>query len=171
MRVAVLLLLCIAPALAQDNSTGNDPRAACGPFTVKFETHESSNSPPAQAEPGKALVFVVEDYKPLGNVVGKPRLIIGLDGTWIGATHGYSYLYFPAQSGEHHLCVSEQSHLGVLAKVAFARFHAEPGKVYYFRAREMEFRTTQYLDLDSIDPDEGKYLVGSAQLIASKPKK
>lgn len=171
MRVAVLVFLFIAPALAQNNPSGSNPKAACGPFNVNFETHESSNSPPTQPEAGKALVFVIEDYKPLSSLGGKPRFEIGVDGRWVGATHGYSYLYFPVDPGEHHLCVREQSHLGVLPKLAFAQLQADPGKVYYFRAREMEFRTTQYLDLDRIDPDEGKYLMSSAQLITSKPKK
>ena len=56
-----------------------------------------------------------------------------------GADRPDSYLSFSVDPGEHHLCTRWQSHLKQFSdKAAFASLTADPGKIYYFRARIIE---------------------------------
>ena len=57
--------------------------------------------------------------------------LVGVDGVWVGPTHGDSYLYFAVAPGEHHLCASWQSAviLGAGHQGAAAHFRAEDGGV------------------------------------------
>ena len=174
MKTLVAVMLFAVYGFAQQSSTPPQFHEACGPLKVNFETSISTSRPPTQPEPGKALVFVAEDFQTIGATVGAPTFKIGLDGAWAGATHGSSYLVFSVDPGEHHLCVRWQSHVGWVSRlVSFARLTAEPGKTYYFRARSMSSSSsgTMYLDLDPIDPDEGQYMVASSPLITPHEKK
>ena len=171
---AVVILLLALPAYAQEVPAAPHFHAACGPIEVNFDTETSTARPPAQPEPGKALVYVAEDFPTVQPTIGSPRIKVGLDGNWMGATHGSSYLFFSVDPGEHHLCIKWQSHLERFSKLAsFAHLAAESGKTYYFRARITfsSYGTNVYLDLDPIDPDEGQYLVASSPLMTSRPKK
>jgi hypothetical protein len=175
MKAAVVVILFAAAALAQENPTPLGLHAACGPLGVKFDTATSNAQPPAQPDPGKALVYVAEDFTTVGPSIGSPRIKVGLDGAWMGATHGKSYLFFQVDPGEHHLCIKWQSSLERFSKLAsFARLTAEAGKTYYFRSRiafSGQSAATEYLDLDALDPDEGQYLVATSPLMTSQPKK
>ncbi|MGB8061988.1 MAG: hypothetical protein WCF26_08850 [Candidatus Sulfotelmatobacter sp.] len=170
MKTLVAVMLFAVYGLAQQSSTPPQFHEACGPLKVNFETSISTNRPPAQPEPGKALVYVAEDYPP---IIGAPTFKIGLDGAWMGATHGGSYLVFSVDPGEHHMCIRWQSRLDSLSRmVSFAHLTAEPGKTYYFRARAIYYPPSpMYLDLDLIDPDEGQYMVASSPLITAHAKK
>ena len=171
---AVVILLSAFCAYAQETPATPHFHAACGPIEVSFDTETSTARPPAQPEPGKALAYVAEDFPTVQPTIGSPRIKVGLDGNWMGATHGRSYLFFQLDPGEHHLCVKWQSRLERFSKLAsFARLVAEPGKIYYFRARITfsSYATNVYLDLDALDPDEGQYLVASSPLVTSHPKK
>jgi hypothetical protein len=174
MKAAIVAILFAASAFAQENPALARAQAACGPLGVNFDTETSTAQPPAQPDPGKALVYVAEDFPQVQASIGSPRIKVGLDGRWMGATHGKSYLFFSVDPGEHHLCIKWQSSLERFSKLAsFARVIAEPGKTYYFRAR-ITFSSqwgNEYLDLDTIDPDEGQYLVASSRLSTSHPKK
>jgi hypothetical protein len=174
MKVAIVVMLFAITAMAQETPPPVLAPPACGPLGVNFDTATSKTQPPAQPEPGKALVYVAEDFPTVQATIGSPRIKVGVDGRWMGATHGRSYLFFPLDPGEHHLCIRWQSRLERLSKLAsFARLMAEPGKTYYFRARITYSRqwALVYLDLDAIDPDEGQYLVASSPLVTSHPKK
>ena len=166
MKTLVAVMWFAVYGLAQQSSVPAVLHEACGPLHINFETSPSTNRPPAQPEPGKALVYVAEDYP---YTMGAPTFKIGLDGAWMGATHGSSYLFFSVDPGEHHMCVRWQSHRGDFSRlVSFAHLSAEPGKVYYFRAR---FYGIEHLDLDPLDPDEGQYLVASSPLSTAQAKK
>lgn len=174
MKTLVAVMLLAAYGLAQQSSTPPAFHEACGPRQMKFDTSTSTARPQAQPEPGKALVYVVEDLPTVGATIGAPTFKIGLDGAWMGATHGSSYLFFSVNPGEHHMCLRWQSHLEMISRlVSFARLTAESDKTYYFRARAISSSSppTLYLDLDPIDPDEGQYLVASSPLSASQAKK
>jgi len=161
-------------AYAQERPAQPGAEAACGPLGVNFDTETSTAQPPAQPEPGKALVYVAEDFTTVQGSIGAITIKVGLDGAWMGASHGSSYVFFQLDPGEHHLCIKWQSHLKRFSKLAaFARLTAEPGKTYYFRARSMFSPqwATEYLDLDALDPDEGQYMVATSPLMASHPKK
>lgn len=97
---------------------------------------------------------------------------IGVDGAWIGASRGDSYLFFSTMPGEHHLCANWQSSLPERARAfSMAGFTAEAGKVYYFRARLFPGHGDYLFDLDPINSDEGKFLVASSTFCVSHAKK
>jgi hypothetical protein len=173
MKRVVALLLFATPAMAQQMAaTPPQISPACGPPSVGFSTSSSTDRPPAQPDPGKALVFVAEEYFTQPGSIGAPTLKIGLDGTWVGATHDRSYIFFMVDPGEHHLCLKWQSVLQRFSKLAsFAHLSAEAGKTYYFRARPFFSQVDLYLDLDAIDPDEGQYLVATSPFSESHAKK
>jgi len=168
----VVILLSAFCAYAQETPAAPHLPAACGPIGANFDTEISTVQPPAQPEPGNALVFVAEDYPTMYPGIGAATIKIGLDGAWMGATHGSSYVFFQVRAGEHHLCIKWQSRLKRLSKLAsFARLTAESGKTYYLRSRITSSSALMYLDLDAIDPDEGQYLVASSSLVTSRTRK
>jgi hypothetical protein len=174
MKTAVVILAFAISAFAQQPPPSAGLHVACGSLGATFKTATSAAQPPSQPETGQALVYVVEDFPKFGEAIGAPTIKVGLDGNWVGATHGASYLFFTVDPGEHHLCINWQSSLGRLSKlVSFARLMAEPGKTYYFRSRAIysSYASNMYLDLDAIDPDEGEYLVASSQLSSERAKK
>ena len=177
MKTVLAAVLLATSALAQNNSALPRAQGACGPLDVNFDANTLASQPTAQPEPGKALVYVAEEFKKAPGELGNPTIRVGLDGAWMGATRANSYLFFAVDPGEHHLCTNWQSRLKRLSRLAaFARFTAEPGKTYYYRARityaaYAHGAATMNLDLDPVDPDEGQFLVTSFRLSNSHPKK
>jgi hypothetical protein len=178
MKTLPVLLLFVASALGQTNPALTQAQAACGPLNIRFDAEISPNRPAPQPEPGKALVYVVEDYRLAMGEMINPTIRVGLDGAWVGATRASSYLYFSVDPGEHHLCTNWQSSLKRLSSLAaFARLTAEPGKTYYFRAHITysphggEGSAGADLDFERVDPDEGQYLVSSFRPSNAHPKK
>ncbi len=183
MRIALLILLVsslVSSVLAQ-SSNGFAYAPACGAVNVQFsiKTDFTQTTAP-EVESGKALVYVVEDqkFKAVRDVTAR----IGLDGTWVGATRGNSFLFFSVEPGEHHLCADwVSSFLTYGRNVALFGFTAEAGKTYYFRARttggpaSMMDRNgaddSASIDLDLVNSDEGGLLVKSSTLSVSHPKK
>ena len=164
MKTLAAILLFTAYGFAQQGSAPGELPQACGPLKVDFDTSISTSRPPTQPEPGKALVYVAQEMPVV-------TLKVGMDGAWMGATHGHSYFVFSVEPGEHHMCVRWQSHRGFARMASFAQLNAEPGRTYYFRARIYGLENPQYLDLDPVDPDEGQYLVSTSPLSVSHPKK
>lgn len=177
MKNALAMLLLIVPACfvavsarAQDLSQLDwsalaAAEAACGPSNTKFAV-ETQASPHKlqQRDSGKALVYVIEQ-----NLLEAPDITarVGLDGAWVGANHGNSYLFFSVAPGEHHLCADWVSGLLPTGRIAsLAPLMAEAGKTYYFR-----LRISPYFDLDPVNSDEGKLLIASSLLSISHPKK
>jgi hypothetical protein len=167
MKSALTLVLFVAASAFAQNTAPAQARTACGPLTAQFEAQAAAGQPATQLEPGKALVYIAEDFRKAPGEIGNPTLRIGMDGAWVGATRANSYLSFTVEPGEHHLCTSWQSRRQRLSKLAaFAGFTAEPGKVYYFRERITYSSTggniaTMNLDLEPVNPDEGQFLVAS----------
>ena len=96
----------------------------------------------------------------------------GLDGDWVGANKGNSYIFFFAEPGERHLCMNWQSRFEARSRVfAVANFTAEAGKTYYYRARLFPGHLDISFDLDPINSDQGKLLVASSMLSASTAKR
>lgn len=147
MKIAFVALLLAASALAQDQAAITAAEAACGPSNIKFDAkQDSTQHPTAQPDPDKAVVYIVQDT---GLVQCKRCVLtkVGMDGAWVGANHGSSYFFFSAEPGEHHLCVNWQSSVDWAARVfAFSNFVAEPGKIYYFRARIPSDRWDNFFD-------------------------
>lgn len=177
MKSSLTLLLFLATAVFAQNATTPAPSpAACGPVNAKFDAEAIASAPAVQPEPGKALVYVAEDFRKAPGELGNPTLRVGMDGAWVGATRSNSYLSFAVEPGDHHLCASWQSHLQRLSKLAaLAGFTAEAGKTYYFRERVTYSSygggsANMNLDLESVNSDEGQFLVASDKPAASHAK-
>ncbi len=178
MRIALAFIFLASSAFAQDLSVAA-AESACGPPNVEFRVKTNTDLSPMQLESGKALVYIVEDQK--FKAINDVTIRVGLDGNWIGANHGNSYLFFSVEPGEHHLCVDWLSSFVSGGRlVSLANLTAEPGKVYCFRARttggpgalgDGRMQAQPSLDLDRINSDEGKLLIASYPRSASDPKK
>lgn len=170
-----VMFFSIPGSFAQDTGAGAS-QGACGPKEVRFDALTTTSANPPALEQGKALVYVSEVFKKVPGELGNPTIRVGLDGAWMGATRANSYIAFSVEPGEHHLCINWQSRLKRLSReAAFASFNAEEGKTYYFRAKigyeTVGEATTMTLDLDAVNPDEGKYLVASNPATTSHPQK
>ena len=173
MKTFLVLFLLAAPAFAQ-NPTDTAVAPGCGPGNAKFEVKtESKQHPLAQPEAGKALVYFLEDDSEFGSTP-KPTTRVGLDGTWIGATHGDSYFYLSVDPGEHHLCASWQTAivLGAGRPTAAAHLTAQAGGVYFFRVKNKWERDFGFkgINLEPLDPDEGQLLASKFSLSTFHPK-
>ena len=176
MKAAFVLILFAASAfsqaIAQDQAAITAAEVGCGPKNVKFDANQDTTQHPTpQPETGKALVYVVQNLGEL-QCTGCALTKVGLDGMWLGATQGSSYVYFPVEPGERHICVNWQSRLGWRSRsLALANFTAEAGHVYYFRIRLSISRFIYSFDLDPVNSDEGRLLVASSAFSVSHPKK
>jgi hypothetical protein len=170
MRIALVTLLLAASAFAQVPPTAST--AACGPENVSFKVKlDESQHTLAQPDPGKARVYFIHDAG-TGGTLGYPTVKVAMDGAWVGANHGESYFSVSAEPGEHHVCVTLQSSL-VGQRVGLVHFTAEADKIYYYRTQLLVTGrgSIELLELDPIDSDQGKYLIGSFPLSVSSPKK
>jgi hypothetical protein len=183
MKAALVVLLFAAFAFAQDPSTKTAAQAACGPANVNFDTKsDSTQRPTPQPDAVKAIVYVIADLGQCSDC-GRPSLEsknvenavikVGMDGRWVGASRGNSYLLVSAEPGDHHMCLNWQSSLEERSRAfAMTSFTAEAGRIYYLRARLFPGGDGDYsFDLDLINTDEGKYLVASSAFSVSHPKK
>ncbi len=160
-RLLVAILISL-PVFAEEAPALTLVSAACGADNVKFKVQSKGRQPAAQPEPGKALVYVVEEFGRPGNEIGRPTIRVGLDGAWVGANRGTSYLSFSVEPGEHHLCADWQSLPPWLSlQPAFDKLTAASAKTYYFRARVLENHGYFTLDLDEMNSDEGQFLVST----------
>jgi hypothetical protein len=179
MKSPLALIFLACSAFAQNPALIPHAEDACGPTKEQFQVKtDGAQQPDPQVESGKALIYVAEDQKFKGFKDATAR--IGLDGAWMGATRGNSYLFFSVEPGEHHLCADWVPTL-VGRGVSLFGFTAEPGKTYYFRARTLggpasmgdrnSFDDVATIDLDLVNSDEGKLLVASFPYSVSHPKK
>jgi hypothetical protein len=171
---SLLSTLC----LAQTKDAANAARAvACGSPTQTFDAHRTSApGTPDTPSPGKSLVYIVETQDAQGICIAKCNITskVGLDGAWVGATSGNSFIAIPVDPGAHHLCTAWQSIRRDYSRfVALDEFTAEPGKTYYFRIH-LNITTPDVMasySLAAINEDEGKLLLASSARSDSKPKK
>lgn len=183
------LSLALLPltVLAQDNAAATAGSPGCGDDAARIEVKTDKGQHPALPKAGKALVYFIEDDSNFQSSP-KPTTRAGLDGKWVGATHGNSYLYFFIDPGTHHLCASWQSSgphpfAGVLlgsstgqdGKASATSFTAKAGGVYYFEAKNIYFRSESStkidLSLTPLESDEGQLLANKYALSTSQQKK
>jgi hypothetical protein len=158
MRVAFVSFLVAASALAQ-NPNANLPQA-CGPADAHFEISlEKAEHKQFQPEPGKSLVYFINQQGTHAsqNEWVFPKVLLGVDGRWVGAYRDSSYFPVRVEPGEHRVCAWLQSHAE--DQVEVLRFTAEAGKAYYFRTRDISPAGTNYLLFDAIDSDEATYRI------------
>ncbi len=173
-NVLVLVLLSVPSLLwSQDQAASARAAAGCGPQETQFDVKtDKKQHPMAQPEPGKALVYVLEDEIQNVPTIGAVTTRVGMDGKWVGANHGASYFFFSVDPGEHRLCTAIQSSLKRFSKLGSAlTFTADAGKIYYFRVAVEE---RQYhppaADMESIDPAQGQFLIASHALSSPRPR-
>jgi hypothetical protein len=171
----LLLLTLVSSAAFAANTIPASPEypAVCGPYAEKFNVKPvPQQSSVGQPEPGKALVYFIEEdiTPPLGTSPLTVRL--GENGAWIGATRGTSHLAFSLDPGEHHFCADWQSATPrYYRRPSLTNLRVEVGHTYYLRARLTDILRLFTLDLDPVNPDEGAYLVGISPLSTYAPKK
>jgi len=171
--LALLLVLLPAPALAQATATATAASAGCGDSAAKFDVKNDRHKHPLrQPAEGKALVYFLEDDSMFASVF-KPTTRVGVDGSWVGATHGDSYFYFSVDPGEHHLCAGWQSeeNWNFAHQAAAAHFTARAGDVFYFRVRNIYSKEwLASIDLEPVDSDEAVLLMSTFSFSSSRPK-
>src|SRR5579862_2157911 len=111
MKLALVsVLLFVSPAFAQNPQIA----PACGSDDVKYDVSTKKVATHAAQPPqGKALVYFIEDDNDFGSVP-KPTTRFGLNGQWLGATHGNSYFSVTVDPGEHHVCANWQHSVIIL---------------------------------------------------------
>ena len=166
MKVVVVWMLFAGCALAQAPPTA--ATSSCGPteanVNVKLDRSQHSQ---AQPEPGKALVYFIQEK---GSDAFAVTTQIGLDGSWVGANKNSSYFSVSVEPGEHHACANVNSFRG--HPRSLVHFTAEAGRVYFFDARIVYGeQAAVYLFFDPLDSDQGTYLIGSLPLSVLNSKK
>jgi len=170
MRSALIVMLLAVSGFAQQGSVV--PAPACGLKSTRFNVKlDESQHTLAQPEPGKALVYFVQDVGEVNCFGSCLTTKIGLDGAWAGAIQHNSYFSVSVEPGEHHVCANPQSHVGWISRrVGLAHFTTEAGKVYYFRTRGFMGGNQLLFDLDPVDSDQAKYFIASYPLSVSHAK-
>jgi Protein of unknown function (DUF2846) len=168
--IFAITILCASHASAQDQAAAARTAAGCGASQTQFDVKlDDSLHVLAQPEEGKAVVYVFED-----DFTG-PTMRIGIDGAWVGATNGKSFLYFSLAPGEHSICTEWQSNVfkKTSERVGGAKsLTVEAGKVYYLRMTFEEVtKASGRIKLDLTDNAEGQFLLSSSALSNSHPKK
>ncbi len=163
-----LLSFCASSLLCQSNGHPL-PTAACGAGNIRFKTSAGpigDTASPITA--GKATLYVVLEGTSAGL---SPTARIGLDGTWVGALHGFSFIRLSVDPGSRHLCDSLEPSINTPdLQTALYNLEAEPGKSYYLRIRVIDARNGSFHDFQPISSDEGRYLVSLSPVSISRPK-
>jgi hypothetical protein len=160
------------PASAQPTSY---PTNACDNPAAKFDVTPSTAASPSLPETGKALVIFVE--KDLTTTWTTPSTLVGVDGRWIGATHGNSNFFFSVDPGIHHVCALTKFGGMDGEEVALMHFTAEAGGIYYLEGRNTRVAGSGLsndlvdVSLFQIDVDEGNFLSANTTLVTSQRKK
>jgi hypothetical protein len=165
--VCVLLIgVCLAPTIQLQALP-----ASCGNPDARFKVTADAPGPLPQTASREAQLIFLETVDAQGPFVGTGVIArIGIDGSWIGAAKGNSYLAYSVAPGEHHLCANwPGGDDPEWQRTAVTSVNLEQGKVYYFRIRIAQkqyfvgstIHTTDHvLDLIPLNEDEGKYLAG-----------
>lgn len=183
MKLQVVLLLSyfsFAPIGAMSSTVLPD---ACGNEKVSFDIELQKGAPAPAAEASKGqVIFLEKSEKPpaigciSAGVSCNDVTRFGVDGAWVGATKGNSYVSVSLEPGLHHLCA-------VLGK----EIHAEPltveaGHAYYFQveykaegrqygtAREPNYQIEKNVRFSILNEDEGRYRVKASALSVATPK-
>lgn len=171
------LIFAAGSLQAQKVPDAASPLAACGDDQTSFSVSRGPvGDTIAAPDAGMATVYVIELYNLHDKgKFNRPTLRQGLDGTWLGATQGFTYLSASVKPGVHHLCSRWQSSFKTLSEqVSLNNFEAVAGERYYFRVQinvEGGNPGPVFIDLQPVSEDEGRFLVSQAAQSISKPKK
>jgi len=179
---AWLVCLALAPLAHAKKAVLPD---ACGDNKVQFEVKAvDDHAQPLTPDAGKSLLVFVEENKVFG---ANATIRLGVDGAWVGATHGAQYFLVQLAPGEHHLCASMQNKIFGMGNqehyVGVETINAEAGKVYYYGAvvgsevtgvsgnsTSVNSTNTLTVQYSLLSEDEGKYRVKAGKLAQAKAK-
>lgn len=153
--------------------------AACGDPSAKFTVQPGALiQPTVPIGKDEARVYILDDtvipFKPGQHVSWAATVRVGLNGQWIGATKGRSYIALPVQAGENHVCGRVQrtrywwpAGCFLVGNTALLRLHVVAGQTYYVRARAYHIDAGDSgffcaVNLDTVNPDEGKLLLAES---------
>ena len=169
-----LALALSATVYGQDQAIDLRAAAGCGPAKTQFNVKtDKKHDTVEQVEPGKARVFVFEEYvsDPNYRTIGHVTTRVGVDGDWVGANHESSYIFFSVEPGDHRLCSDVQS-MFVKNLSAAADLNAEAGKTYYYRVLVKDTANEQLqMRMRAVDNAEGALLMSKYARSSSQAKK
>ncbi len=166
-------------AFAQTFPAAQAVAPGCADKKIKWDvTTDRSKHPIATPDPGKALVYFLQDDANFQNSP-KPTTRFGLDGNWVGATQSNAYFYVSVDPGEHHLCAGWQSWVGVGEGHTSAadHFSAEAGRSYFFIVRNFYTNSVHEppnganMKLEQVNGDEGQLLMSKFGFSTSHARK
>jgi hypothetical protein len=173
--LALLLVTFASAAFAQSAPPQTVTAPGCGPDNTKFDvTSDKSKHPFAQPDPGKALIYFLQDDSSFESRP-RPTTRFGLNGKWIGATQANSYFYVSVDPGEHHLCAEWQNFVGFTSgpKSGAAHFTAEAGRAYFYVVNDQYIREhgPAGMKMELLDSDQGQLMLSKFAFSRSQPKK
>ncbi len=77
--------------------------AACGPPAQRLKVQLAQNSGSTPPSPAMSMIYVIQGRVPWFHL---SEVRVGMDGRWIGALRGRSYLAIRTQPGVHHFCIA-----------------------------------------------------------------
>src|SRR5260370_37024132 len=102
------------------------------------------------------MVYVLEEDFASFCIGGCITTRVGVDGAWVGANQGKSYLFFIVDPGAHRVRTAWQSSLKGRSHVSAAiSLTAQAGRSYYFRT--LVFNGA--LNLTQVDSPNGPFLM------------
>ena len=159
---------------AQTFPTSQAVMPGCGDKKIKWDvTTGRSKHPIATPEPGKALVYFLQDDTNF-RATPRPTTRFGLNGSWVGATQANAYFYVSVDPGEQHLCASWQSWAPAGHTAAADHFLAEADKSYFFVVRNLYINVDHgppSMKLDLINSDEGQLLISKFGFSTSRARR
>jgi hypothetical protein len=169
-KVAVAMVLAVLAVPVLSGQTSAVGGAACGDGATQFSVKEDRARLPPGTPAGKALIYFVERDT---GIFFPPITRVGVDGKWVGATHGASYISFAVDPGVHHFCAMTQSSDG--SQASLAHVTAKAGEVYYFEVKAVSAsRGSGVLwtdrSLTALDSDEGELLVRDSAYSTGREK-
>lgn len=174
-KISIVMLLFLAlvgvstTVHAENAPSEKQAESACGDSHVNFKVARNPKDHPLAPEVnGKSQVYVIEEYLFPQSVFGHfgaptPTIRIGMDGRWMGADQDNSYIFFPVDAGNHHLCIQWQSKLKRFSEeVSLTGFKADTGHATYFLARIVARVSNPVwftLDLEPVNSDQAMLLL------------
>lgn len=152
--------------------------AACGDPSAKFTVRPGAwNQPTVSIGKDEARVYVIQETvipsMSALKIFGAPTVEVGINGRWMGATRGQSYVVLPVQAGVNHFCARVKLSMYLWPASCFSsgntvllRLQVVAGQTYYVRARAYhiseENGTFCAINLDTVNSDEGKLLLAES---------
>jgi hypothetical protein len=153
--VLVSFLFCFAGSFVL---AGQGTNLACGPPKEKVKVVLQKGEHPVPELPaGKALIYVLRVKKFRQARIQANKMLLGIEGQWVGGTLPGTYFHLPVEPGLITVCSAVPSGPPNLLAIT-----AEAGKVYYFEQWAGSMLSRNY-GLKQLTVEEAKPLLESAE--------